>query len=43
MDKELDTYIEEVINKQQYNNGIFSKFWQVPNLFDAIRRRKLKV
>jgi hypothetical protein len=43
MDKELDTYIEKAISEQQYKNGIFSKFWQIPNLFDAIRRRKLKV
>lgn len=43
MDNELNTFIEEVIEKQKYSNAVFSKFWQVPNLFEAIRRRKLKV
>lgn len=25
MDRELDTWIDDVIDKQQYRNGIFSK------------------
>ena len=26
MDKELDTYVEEIIDKQVYRNGIFSSW-----------------
>jgi hypothetical protein len=39
MDKELEGYVEEVMEKQQYREGIFSKFWNFPNLFDIIRGR----
>ena len=39
MDQELEVYVEEVMEKQQYREGIFSKFWNFPNLFDIIRGR----
>lgn len=39
MDLELEGYVEEVIEKQQYRSGIFRNFWGFPNLFDVIRGR----
>jgi hypothetical protein len=39
MDQELDGYVDEIMEKQQYRNGIFSKFWSFSNLFDIIRGR----
>ena len=41
MDKELDTYVDEVMTKQQYRNGIFLSFrWGTLDWFDFIRRRR---
>ncbi len=40
MDKELETYMSEVMKKQQYRSGVFGKFWELPNLFEMIRLRK---
>ena len=39
MDLELEGYVEEIMEKQQYRNGIFSKSWGFPNLFDVLRGR----
>jgi len=41
MDLELEGYVEEIMEKQQYRNGIFSKFWTFPKLFDVLRGRTL--
>jgi hypothetical protein len=39
MDLELESYVEEVMEKQQFRSGIFRKSWGFPDLFDIFRRR----
>lgn len=34
MDRELETWVDEVMDKQQYRNGIFSK----TSIFDWLRK-----
>ena len=34
MDRELETWVDEVMNKQQYRDGVFSKI----GVFDWLRK-----
>ena len=46
MDLELETYVDIVMENQEYRDGIFSKYWSLPtvgqafsNILDLIRGR----
>jgi len=41
MDDYLDTYLHELMEKQQYRNGIFPKRRSLKELFLSLRRRRL--
>ena len=40
MDQELETYVEQIMDKQNYRAGIFGFGWNSSNLFDLLRGRR---
>jgi len=35
MDLELETYVDIVVENQEYRSGIFGKYWSLPNVGQA--------